>query len=215
MAGTMQQFWKHEVPKTTENVGERINLTFRKHREGMATMSQPLAFAVLMIFVAMSSAVTAWDDKTPTFKVTTKRDTDKVDVKFEKDQTVFSVHSPFGISQAVIERTQEKWSEGVVLRLHLNGLENFRASNGQVTLDAAVSSSDDRQRVRLWKDGKEDSPLDSKSPHWMAIRMVGGDGKPAKGIPLKDGFFEMQLPKVFFEDNPKSITVNWIDFYRT
>ena len=29
MAGTMQQFWKHEVPKTTESVGERINLTFR------------------------------------------------------------------------------------------------------------------------------------------------------------------------------------------
>jgi len=26
----MQQFWKHEVPKATENVGERINLTFRK-----------------------------------------------------------------------------------------------------------------------------------------------------------------------------------------
>lgn len=30
MAGTMQQFWKHEVPKTNERVGERINLTFRK-----------------------------------------------------------------------------------------------------------------------------------------------------------------------------------------
>ena len=30
MAGTMQQFWKHEVPKTKESVGERINLTFRK-----------------------------------------------------------------------------------------------------------------------------------------------------------------------------------------
>ena len=29
MAGTMQQFWKHEIPKTTANVGERINLTFR------------------------------------------------------------------------------------------------------------------------------------------------------------------------------------------
>lgn len=29
MAGTMQEFWKHEVPKTTDNVGERINLTFR------------------------------------------------------------------------------------------------------------------------------------------------------------------------------------------
>ncbi len=29
MAGTMQKFWKHEVPKTKEIVGERINLTFR------------------------------------------------------------------------------------------------------------------------------------------------------------------------------------------
>ena len=30
MAGTMQQFWKHEIPKTKENVSERINLTFRQ-----------------------------------------------------------------------------------------------------------------------------------------------------------------------------------------
>lgn len=30
MAGTMQQFWKHEIPKTNEPVGERINLTCRK-----------------------------------------------------------------------------------------------------------------------------------------------------------------------------------------
>ena len=30
MAGTMQQFWKHEIPKTKENVEERINLTFRQ-----------------------------------------------------------------------------------------------------------------------------------------------------------------------------------------
>jgi alkylated DNA repair dioxygenase AlkB len=29
MAGTMQRHWKHEVPKTAEDVGERINLTFR------------------------------------------------------------------------------------------------------------------------------------------------------------------------------------------
>ncbi len=33
MAGTMQQFWKHEIPKTKESVGERINLTFRKIRK--------------------------------------------------------------------------------------------------------------------------------------------------------------------------------------
>ncbi len=36
MAGTMQQFWKHEIPKTKENVGERINLTFRQIIEALS-----------------------------------------------------------------------------------------------------------------------------------------------------------------------------------
>ena len=30
MAGTMQQFWQHAVPKTARDVGARINLTFRR-----------------------------------------------------------------------------------------------------------------------------------------------------------------------------------------
>lgn len=30
MGGSMQQFWKHEIPKTRQAVGERINLTYRK-----------------------------------------------------------------------------------------------------------------------------------------------------------------------------------------
>ena len=34
MAGTMQQFWKHEVPKAKESTGERINLTFSKIEKG-------------------------------------------------------------------------------------------------------------------------------------------------------------------------------------
>ena len=34
MAGTMQQFWQHEVPKTKQVVGERINLTFREIMKG-------------------------------------------------------------------------------------------------------------------------------------------------------------------------------------
>jgi hypothetical protein len=146
------------------------------------------------------------------FKITTKRDNDKVDVKVESDKGVFSVRSPFGISQTVIERTSGTWPDVVLLQLHLKGLENFKVTNGKITLEAAVSSQDGK--VRLWKDGKEDSPLDSKSPYWMEIRAVGSDGEPAKVVPLNDGYFEMQLPKTIFEDNPQSITVNWIDFYR-
>lgn len=59
--------------------------------------------------------------------------------------------------------------------------------------------------------------------HYPNIELVGSQicplamwrwHKPAKTIPLKDGYFDRRLPKEFFEGNPKSITVNWIDFYR-
>jgi len=99
-----------------------------------------------------------------------------------------------------------------MLRLHLKGLENFKASNGKVKLEASASLQEGKPLVRQWMDGKEDAPLDAKSPYWMTIRHDRGDGKPAKAIPLKDGYFEMALPKAFFEGNPKSITVDWIDF---
>jgi hypothetical protein len=171
----------------------------------------------LLLLVMGLLPVLAWADDSAApakFKITTKRKDDTVEVQADKDKTLFIIKSPFGISQAVIEREGEKWADAVALRLHLKGLENVRASNGKVTLDAAVAIQEGKANVRLWKDGKEDAPLDEKSPFWMEIRMVGGDGKPAKEIPLKDGYFEMALPKAFFKGNPKSITVNWIDFYR-
>jgi len=167
--------------------------------------------AIVAVMAAVLSTGCTDVVKETQFKITTTRDNDKVEVKVEKDTAVFSVHSPFGISQTVIERTDGNWPDIVMLRLHLKGLENFKVSNGIITLEAAVSSQDGK--VRIWKDGKEDSQLDAKSPYWTEIRMVSDDGKPVKTIPL-DGYFEIQLPKALFEDNPKSITVNWIDFYR-
>jgi hypothetical protein len=170
-------------------------------------------FAALLLLAGASGLAVA-AEQPQAFKITTKRKDDAVEVRAEKDRTVFSVTSPFGISQAVVERKGEKWPEAVVLRLHLKGLENFRASNGKVTLEAAVSVQEGKPKVRLWKDGKEDTPLEEKSPFWMDIRILTGEGKPARELPLKDGYFEMALPRAFFEGNPKAITLNWIDFYR-
>jgi hypothetical protein len=172
--------------------------------------------AVFVAGVLLASAVSlsADDDQPTKFKVTTKRKDDAVEVRAGKDRTLFSVKSPSGISQAVIERTKAKWPEVVTLRLCLKGLESFRASNGKVTLEAAVSLQEGKTKVRLWKDGKEDAPLDDTSPFWMDIRPLTADGKPARELPLKDGYFEMTLPEKFFEGNPKSVTLNWIDFYR-
>jgi len=151
-------------------------------------------------------------ETTPPFKITCKRSDDRVEVKTEKEGTVLSIRSPFGISHAIIERTEEPWPEKIVIQLRLKGLESFKVSNGMQKLEVSVSSQDGK--VRLWKDGDENSPLDSKSPYWMEIRMLDRDGKQAKAIPITDGYFEVHLPKAFFEGNPKSITLHWIDFYR-
>lgn len=146
------------------------------------------------------------------FKITTKRSDDRIEVKSQDGKAVFVVRSPFGISNSTIERTTEKWPDKVVIQMRVKGLESFKLSSGNTKLEASVSSHDGN--VRLWKDGKEDSPLDSKSPYWMEIKILDSDGKPTKAIPLKDGTFELQLPKKFFEDNPKLLKVEWVDFYR-
>jgi hypothetical protein len=104
------------------------------------------------------------------FKITAKKNDDSVEVRSGKDKVTFVVKSPSGISQALIERQEENWPKGVVLRLHLKGLESFRVSNGKITLGAAVSTQ--TGKVRLWKDGKEDALLDEKSPFWTEIRIL-------------------------------------------
>jgi hypothetical protein len=174
----------------------------------------PLAVVLFISGIVFADDGDAPKDQLAKFKITTKRKDDSVEVRSDKDTTVFAVKSPFGISEAVIEQADDKWPEAVVLRLHLKGLSNCRASNGKVRVDAAVSIEEGKTKVRMWKDGKEDNPLDEKSPLWTDIRILTGDGKPAKELPLKDGYFEMTLPKAFFESSPKSITLNWIDFYR-
>lgn len=162
-------------------------------------------------------SVDAADDFSKQFKITTKRSDDKVDLYPSVDKgsiAIFSIRSPFGISNATIERIESNWKQPIVIRLHLKGLENLQITNGKTTLEASVSSHDEKSRVRFWKDKDEDKLLDSTSPYWMEIRMMDRDEKLTNAIPLIDGYFEMQLPKAMFEDNPKSITISWIDFYR-
>lgn len=175
----------------------------------MTARLQHLTVVVLMTAVLNIGCAEAV--KAPQLKVTPKHVNDEVDFKVEKDQAVCSVRSPFGISQAILESLGVNWPDAVTLRLDLKGLEYLKVTNGKVILEAAVSSQDGSSR--LWKDGNEDSPLDSEDPFWMEIRMVGDIGKPTT-VPLNDGYFEILLPKALLKDNPKSITVNWIDFYR-
>src|SRR5262245_55638324 len=125
------------------------------HNKGPGRGRNMKGFLVLLIIsgLALADEGDALKDQPAKFKITTKRKDDTVEVHAEKDRAVFSVKSPFGISQAVIERTDDDWRKVVVLRLHLKGLSSFRASNGKVKLEAAVSLQEGKPKVRLWKDG--------------------------------------------------------------
>jgi hypothetical protein len=172
-----------------------------------------LRILALCAFVATGLSVAA-DDKPPKFNVKTRKMDDTVQAQADDRKVVFVVKSPSGIDSATIERVEKNWPEAVALKLHLNGLESLVVSNGKVKLHAAVSSQEGKLQVRLWKDDKEAEPLDHKSPYWMDIRSSAADGKPAQKLPLKDGHFDMTLPKAFLEGNPASLSVHWIDFYR-
>ncbi len=48
------------------------------------------------------------------------------------------------------------------------------------------------------------------SPYFTKVKIVG----KIHHIPLKEGYFEVRLPKKSLEKNPESLTLRWIDFYR-
>lgn len=173
----------------------------------------PLVVLLVISGRAGTSAGHAPENQPALLKITTKRSDDTVEVRRDKDKTLLIMKSPVGISQAIIQRASAQWPAAVVVRLHLKGLERFRASNGTVAVEAAVAMAEGELRVRRWK-GNEIAIRDETSPLWTAIRVIGADGKPAQEIPLADGYFDVTLPKALFEGNPKSITLTWIDFYR-
>ena len=162
-------------------------------------------------FLLLALTVAAEGDQ-PRFKMTTKRD-DAVEVRADKDRTLFAVKSPFGISQAVIERLDDNWPKNMVLRLHLKGLESFRVSNGKVKLDAAVSIQAGKPKAHLeGRQGRRsagrEEPVLGRHPHRRRRRQAG------PGDPVEGWLFRGDAAEGMFEGNSKTITVGWIDFYR-
>ncbi len=148
------------------------------------------------------------------FRITTKRTNDKVEVQIDKNLAVLSIRSPQGIGQAKIERSASRWPQKVTLQMHLKGLESFKIRNGKVKLEVAVSSHGIPPQVSQWQNEKSDSLLDRENPYWIDLRILGKDGKSRQTIPTDDGYFELRLPAELFKENPDSIEVSWIDFYR-
>ena len=148
------------------------------------------------------------------FDIATKKKEDHVAVTAADGKTVFDIHSRSGIGAADVTRKQDRWPESVVIRLHLGGLESFAVTSGKTRLTTSVASHGGHvKRLHVDQDG-DDREVDKTSPYWTDVKVLGSDGKSTLDYPLKDGYFEVALPAALLRDQPKTITLSWIDFYR-
>jgi hypothetical protein len=134
-------------------------------------------------------------------------------IKFEQADggLILSVRSRSGIGRATVARKVASWPMVVKVRLHLKGLESFRISAGKQGVGVSVSSGNSETvRVHLIPEGREGPLLTKESLLWVKVKVVAKDKK----IPVKDGYFELELPQALFNGNPAQISLHWIDFYR-
>ena len=177
-----------------------------------ATVTSLLTLSVASL--GLTNPAGTSDDPPARFTVTTRKADDAVVVGGDRERTVFDIKSPSGISRAVIERTGDIWPKAVVLRMHLKGLENLKVSAGAVAVGAATGVRDGTVEARQWVLDRDETPLAPADPRRLAVRVLGRDGKAATRIPLDGGHVEVTLPAAFLRANPKSLTVEWIDFFR-
>ncbi|MCH5376231.1 MAG: class I SAM-dependent methyltransferase, partial [Planctomycetes bacterium] len=146
-------------------------------------------------------------------EVVTRKEADRVIKSREAERSVYTVTCPSGIGAATIT-TGATWPESVVVRLQLRGLESFTASTDRGTLSVSVSSHNGNRQLLQWNAGGEETEVLPGTPLWTEARVLDEDGKPREGRPDEGGYFELALPPGLFQDQPRSLRLEWIDFYR-
>ena len=146
------------------------------------------------------------------FSVTAKNQNDQIDVQYVDGAAIIDVQSPTGIGSARLDLESGGMPENMLLRLHLQGLEEIRLISEQAVIAASGSSSGSFviNDQRVISSGSEYSitPID---PLWMKIEVISDQ---AKKIPLESGYFEITIPREFLRSAGNSIEIQWIDFYR-
>jgi hypothetical protein len=143
-----------------------------------------------------------------------RRVEDHIEARYADEAARLSIHSPSGIGQAIVERVGSAWPAKLTLQLHLKGLEALRITAGDTVLGAAVSVRDGRMTQRSWLGMSEQQELAKDDSCRVEVHAQDAQGRPANQLPLEGGLFEVEVPEAVFRENPTSITLEWIDFYR-
>lgn len=149
---------------------------------------------------------------------------DLVSLTTEKSGTAFAITSRSGIGGATLTRSHERWPDPLLLRIHLTSLEQLSIAAGATTLSLSVPNHGDKlkplvsvviasQALQPAAADAEEA-IDDRHAMWPDIRRFDAAGKPIDKVGPHDGWFEVRVPPALLADNPKSLAIRWIDFYR-
>ncbi len=174
----------------------------------------------LILFLFLSGCLISQPEKAPlpeklTVELSgpTKQD-DSIGISVEDDITVLNIHSRSGIGAAKISPTPVGWPAKLIFRLHLRGIESFIVDNGLVTVNFYMQSTAPYMgRSSIKYKNKRESIITAYSPYWMPVDVIS-ENNGTNLIPLQSGYFEVKIADVILQDNPNSLFIRGIDFYR-
>lgn len=171
------------------------------HLKSIARFSAPTIAGygrVCLLFIAVTALATissscSREDSAPKYEIQAEKEGGKdpsgvLTVEVAQNRSFFDVSSESGIGAATIKLVAGVWSDSLVFRLHLKGLEGFTITSGEKSLTL------------------ED----------MQMKVFREDGTVFEGKYLlnEKGFYEVILPKGSFAEGSDEIEIHWVDFYR-
>jgi hypothetical protein len=169
-----------------------------------------LMFTILAGGCLLLAACVAVSSQPITYSVTPGKDDAEVTYQVSGGDVIIEVRSRSGIGSAQLSQTGGGAPATVTMRLYLKGLEQFTFQYPGATVTAAVSSHEGTVSESVSVQGGAGQPIGPDSPYWMPVKINAAD----TSIPLKDGHFEVQVPKDFLATASREFTLRWVDFYR-
>jgi hypothetical protein len=145
--------------------------------------------------------------------VESTEDGDALTVSVENGVTTIDIISTRGIGTAQVRFPPESVANVVVLRFHLQGLEQAILDNGAQQLEISVSSHAPYVVSQSLLTDADAQPLSETDERRASVELASAADSEAT-IPLIDGYIAVTLPPGFIDSAHPLLTLRWIDFYR-
>lgn len=123
------------------------------------------------------------------------------------NQSLIQIYSEQGWGEAIIDLPNATYPNQITLRFHLSGLEQLVIEHNGNAHEISISSSGDFAVHQSLTNAAGTSELDPTAPEWALAGLVEINGVPAQ-------YINVTLPPSFVEQQIRSFTIQWVDFYR-